>query len=166
MANAGSPWLGGSVPTVLVLAAAGAMSWQANAASPIIGISCGGGFFVTAPQNKVYWINEVEKTKVEVLDGSSKLVALAECGAGVVSIVSGKQPDDLYRVMFSSDCRNVSQSTRTTREIYRTKDRVTRLSVDQAGVSISFASGKRINSSACTRLAPPARADLAPASQP
>lgn len=126
----------------------------AMAARPIIGITCGGGFFVTHRQD-VYWINETDKTRTEVHDGSGELLAMAECGSGVVAILAGEDAADPLRVLYSPDCRNLSQAVGETSEIYRAVDRLKGFSVDETGVSVTLSSGARFTSDVCTRPASP-----------
>lgn len=121
-----------------------------QAARPIIGITCGGGFFVRHRQD-VYWVNEADKTRTEVHDGTGDLLAMAECGSGVVSVLSGATEADPLRVLYSPDCQNLSQTNGATTQLYSADGGLKAFAVTDAGIAVTLSSGQQFTSQICTR---------------
>lgn len=139
------------IPALLAVAIGGVVAPPAvHAARPIIGISCGGGFFVRHRQD-VYWVNEADKTRTQVHDGTGDLLAMAECGSGVVSVMSGATEADPLRVLFSPDCQNLSQPKGATTQLYSADGGLKAFAVSDAGIAVTLSSGQKFTSQICTR---------------
>lgn len=138
--------------SVLMVAAMGIMpglSGSALANKPLVGVACGGGFFVRAPTQKIYWIHGDPLEKTVVHDGADKLVALAECGSGAVAVFQDATDASHSRTFFSSDCRNIGQAAESTRLVHDAAELVTSLTVDEGRLVIGMASGATHGSTIC-----------------
>lgn len=109
-----------------------------HANKPLIGVACGGGFYVRAPTQKIYWIHGDPLEKTIVHNGADKLMALAECGTGAVAVFQGA---DQTRVFYSSDCLSIGAEGSNTQLIHQANDPVTALTVDEGRLVITLASG-------------------------
>lgn len=123
----------------------------AEAQRAIRGVECGGGFFVRGPDGRIFWIHGDPERKTEVHGGRERLVAVAECGTGVVSVFATSGEPALSRVLFSADCQNLSTAAVETSLLYEGSDTVSRLSVEEEGIVLGFASGESNHSNACSR---------------
>lgn len=135
-------------PTMLAFMAL-AISPVAAEARAIGGVSCDGGFFVNAPDKRIFWIQDSEGKKTEVHDGSSKMVVIAECSDGVVSVFA--DDSGRSRAFYSPDCNNISQAEGETQKIYEGDDAVTGLNINNDGLKLELDSGEEIESQACSR---------------
>lgn len=126
-----------------------AASPAAVEARAIGGVSCDGGFFVNAPDKRIFWIQDLEGKKTEVHDGSEKMVVIAECGDGVVSVFADDSGQS--RAFYSADCTNISKAAGATQQIYEGDDTVTGLNIDNQGLRLELESGDEIESQACSR---------------
>ena len=84
-----------------------AVPGPALANKPLVGVACGGGFYVRAPTKKIYWIHGDPLEKTVVHDGPAKLAALAECGAGTVAVFQDRDNPAHSRIFYSEDCLNI-----------------------------------------------------------
>lgn len=138
------------VAALLVAAAVAVPGAPALANRPIIGVACEGGFYVRAPNGRIFWIHGEPTVRTEVHSGRDRIVRMAECGAGVVSVFEGPDPASPSRVYFSGDCLNIGTEVGATTRLYEGPKRVTGLLVDEAGVTIRFGGGDSIASPVCT----------------
>lgn len=118
-------------------------------ARAIRGVDCNGGFFVNAPDKRIFWVEDTQSRKSEVHDGTDSLVVLAECGSGVVSVFKDSQNPDLVKAFYSKDCNNISKAIGATQQIAEHKGDLVGLNVTSGEVTFSFKSGEKISSSAC-----------------
>lgn len=138
--------------TILIVSAMGILPGLAGpvlANKPLVGVACGGGFFVRAPTQKIYWIHGDPLEKTVVHEGADKLVALAECGSGVVAVFQDATDASQSRTFFSSDCRNIGHAAEKTRLVHETAEPVTGLTVDEGRLVIGMASGATDGSAIC-----------------
>ncbi|WP_420389960.1 hypothetical protein [Marinobacter sp.] len=126
------------------------------AVSPVVvearaigGVSCDGGFFVNAPDKRIFWIQDLKGKKTEVHDGSEKMVVIAECSHGVVSVFS--DDSGRSRAFYSPDCNNISKAEGVTQQIYEGNYAVTGLDINNKGLKIELDSGEEVESQACRR---------------
>jgi hypothetical protein len=138
--------------SVLMVAAMGlipSLCGPVLANKPLVGVACGGGFFVRAPTQKIYWIHGDPLEKTVVHDGADKLMALAECGNGTVAVFQDAADASHSRTFFSSDCRNIGQATGNTRLVHDAIEPVASLTVDEGRLVIGMASGASHASAIC-----------------
>ncbi|WP_421911637.1 hypothetical protein [Marinobacter sp.] len=126
-----------------------AVSPVAVEARAIGGVSCNGGFFVNAPDKRIFWIQDSKGKKTEVHDGSEKMVVVAECGDGVVSVFA--DDSGRSRAFYSPDCNNISKPEGVTQQIYEGDDAVTGLDINNEGLKLELDSGEEIESQVCSR---------------
>lgn len=117
-----------------------------HANKPLIGVACGGGFYVRAPTQKIYWIHGDPLEKTVAYDGADKLMALAECGTGTVAVLGSA---DQSQVFFSGDCLNLGAASGQTRLIHQASEPVTGLTVDEGRLTITLASGSVHDAAIC-----------------
>ena len=131
------------------IVALSAIAAPSLARTPLIGVSCGGGFYVRAPTGGIYWVHNDPPVRDPVLDGSRQLMALAQCGSGVVSVTGDADRHGPSRVFHSSDCRNIGAATGATSLIHEGADAVAGLDIDATGLTIRLASGATVHSAIC-----------------
>lgn len=135
----------------LILLAACAATVGAADARAIRGVSCGGGFFVNAPDKRIFWVGDTQGRKTEVHDGSEHLVAMAECGTGVLSIFKDAQQGDTIHALYSADCTNLGRAEGATVEVFKGPGQISGLTIDAQGLRMALAEGRTVESAVCTR---------------
>ncbi|WGF88074.1 hypothetical protein [Marinivivus vitaminiproducens] len=123
----------------------------AKANKPLIGVSCGGGFYVRAPTKKVYWVHGEPPVRTEAFDGSDALVALAQCDKGVVSVIGDAEKTGHSKVFYSPDCLDIGAAANGTDLIYDGSEAVRGLDIGKDGLTISFVSGRTQTAAICTK---------------
>lgn len=118
-------------------------------ARAVRGVACNDGFFVNAPDKRIFWIDDARKRKIEVHDGRDQLVVIAECGSGVVSVFNGT--DGATRAFYSPDCHNLSKAEGESELVYEGEKPVTGLTVDESGLTLTLKSGATATSAACAQ---------------
>ena len=139
----------------IVAAAFIATCWvePAQAAKPITGVSCGGGFFVKLRNNSVFWIHGEERTSVYTQ--GSPIFAMAECGDGVLTVFnSSTDEDQRYDVYHSPDCLSIGAVGESTTKIHSGRLPVTRIVSDQTGVSLWLSDDSVVRSNSCRAREP------------
>ena len=121
-----------------------------NAAKPITGVSCGGGFFVKLRNNDIFWIHRERRQKTSVHTNGSAIFAMAECGDGVLTVFSGGADGDRrYEAYHSSDCLSIGTVGENTVVIHSGRLPITRIVPDRSGVSLWLADNSVVRSNSC-----------------
>ena len=126
-----------------------AVPGPALANKPLVGVACGGGFYVRAPTKKIYWIHGDPLEKTVVHDGPAKLAALAECGPGTVAVFQDRDDPTHSRIFYSEDCLNIGAASGHTRLVDEATEPVTTLSVKDGRLIIGLASGTTLPGVQC-----------------
>lgn len=123
----------------------------AEARKPIAGVSCEGGFFVWMRDGRVFWIHGEPERKELVYSGSSKLVAMAMCDAGVLSVFEDSDTPAVNRVFYSPDCRNIGEREGQSIPIATRAAPIKRIAHTPDAVTLHFADGEPVTDDICTR---------------
>lgn len=113
-----------------------------SAGKPVTGVSCHGGFFVLAPDRNIFWVDAAYENKHQVYTGRAELVAMSQCGAGVLSVFrnkKGKVAD--HFAVYSDNCMNIGNDDAHSKTIYRGREAVRRISPSDTSVTLSFTQG-------------------------
>ncbi|MGF1527038.1 MAG: hypothetical protein ACFCBW_09630 [Candidatus Competibacterales bacterium] len=138
--------------TLLAIGVAIAPALANAAGKPITGVGCQGGFFVKNPKNQIFWIGAERNYKTSVYQSGHPVMAMAECGDGVVTIFNTSQGEALqYSAYFSADCRNLGQATGNTTLLYSGPLPVVRISPQESGVELKLADDTLLHSESCRR---------------
>ena len=123
----------------------------ADARKPITGVSCEGGFFVRMGDGRVFWIHGEPERKELVYSGSSKLIAMAMCDAGVVSVFENDETPALNQAFYSPDCRNIGASEGQSVPLATRPAQIKRIAHTADDVTLHFADGEPVTNGICTR---------------
>ena len=122
-----------------------------QAATPITGVTCDGGFFVKIRSNQVFWIDVENEKRTSVYNGGLPMFAMAQCGKGVLTVFkAGGTNTPQYDVYHSPDCRNIGAVGGRTALVHSGSLPVTRISPDESGVSLRFSDGSTLRSDICS----------------
>ncbi|WP_119167695.1 hypothetical protein [Algihabitans albus] len=122
-----------------------------QAATPITGVSCGGGFFVKIRSHEVFWIQTEEEKRTSVYNGGSPIFAMAQCGTGVLTVFgTGDQETRNYDIYHSPDCRKIGEAGGNTTLVHSSPLQVTRITPEESGVSLRFSDGSVVRSDICS----------------
>lgn len=125
-----------------------------QAAKPITGVSCGGGFFVKLRNNTVLWIHGEDQRKT-VYSGGSPVFAMAECSDGVLTVFNGGgDGDPRYDVYYSADCLSIGTAGDNTTRIHSGRLPITRIVPDRSGVSLRLSDDSVVRSASCRLRTP------------
>ena len=122
-----------------------------QAATPITGVTCDGGFFVKLRSNEVFWIQYEDEKRTSVYRGGLPMFAMAQCGKGVLTVFDasgGAAPQ--YDIYHSSDCQNIGAIGGNTALVHSGSLPVTRIAPGESGVSLRFSDGSIIESDICS----------------
>lgn len=121
-----------------------------QAATPITGVSCGGGFFVKIRSHEVFWIDVEERKRTSVYRGGLPMFAMAQCGKGVLTVFDATETETpQYDIYHSSDCRNIGVAEGNSALIHSSSVPVVGIRPGEAGVSFRFADGSVVESDVC-----------------
>ncbi|WP_375594087.1 hypothetical protein ABWI00_18860 [Algihabitans albus] len=122
-----------------------------QAATPITGVTCGGGFFVKIRSNEVFWIDVENEKRASVYDGGFPMFAMAQCGKGVLTVFkAGGTDTPQYDIYHSPDCRSIGAVGGKTALVHSGSLPLTRISPDLSGVSLRFSDGSTLRSDICS----------------
>lgn len=139
----------------VLLAVAAAVSvlalGPAEARKPITGVSCEGGFFVRMGDGRVFWIHGEPERKELVYSGSSKLVAMAMCDAGVLTVFENNETPAINQAFYSPDCRHIGEGEGQSVPIAARPAPIKRIAHTEDDVTLHFANGELVTNDICTR---------------
>ena len=122
-----------------------------RAATPITGVTCGGGFFVKIRSNEVFWIDVENEKRTSVYRGGLPMFAMAQCGTGVLTVFDAGGTDaPKYDIYHSPDCRNIGDVGGNSALVHTGSLSVTRIAPDESGVSLRFSDGSVVRSDICS----------------
>jgi|GEM_PF-2858547 hypothetical protein len=123
----------------------------AAARQPISGVSCEGGFFVRMGDGRVFWIHGEPERKELVYSGTSKLIAMAMCDAGVLTVFEDEDTSAMNRAFYSPNCRNIGDGEGQSVAVAARPTQIRRIAHTDDGVTLHFANGEKVENDICTR---------------
>lgn len=122
-----------------------------EARKPITGVSCEGGFFVRMGDGRVFWIHGEPERKELVYSGSSKLVAMAMCDAGVLTVFENDKTPAVNQAFYSPDCRNIGDGEGQSVPVAARAAPIKRIAHTVDDVTLHFGDGALVTNDICTR---------------
>lgn len=123
----------------------------AEARKPITGVSCQGGFYVWMRDGRVFWIHGEPERKELVYSGGSKLVAMAMCDAGVLSVFEDNDTTSTNRAIYSPNCLDIGAPQGQSVLVGTHAAPIRRIAHTPDAVTLHFADGELVTDTICTR---------------
>lgn len=123
------------------------------AAKPITGVNCNGGFFVRTPDKHIHWIDEGTKKHTEVYSQKDNIYAMAQCGAGVITVFQRLEAgEESFSAYYSPNCKNIGSEVGKSVSIYQGKEKINRIESLDGELSIRLGNNTYLKGKTCASV--------------
>jgi hypothetical protein len=125
----------------------------AGGTKPIAGVNCNGGFFVKSPDRHIHWIDQAAKTRTEVYSQKDEIYAMAQCGAGVISVFKSIQSgEETHSAYYSPNCMNIGSEAGDSVKIYRGKAKINRIDNSDGKLELRLVGNTYLRGDSCASV--------------